>query len=320
MIKDNRTKHSTIHFGIIIAFLTIFISCSSTGKKRVPHNTHQMPDLPSYSSAVKSLGAELALALEGFDTKDASEKTYYIYNTDILKSSENALTRKFIQDLKSDMVNRGITIVENEIATWGRSTGGESGVECKEILEAIASDYMIKCNLSNCLENSSCIEAKAEVIQKNKNSVLASKKAIFKTSPAIADLFNRKIVLSKRLGSKEVPYSSLQDASHALTGILQCKLSNMLKADDALSIVIGKTENTPQYISDSIYAAAGKNGFAVNVNGKWLTVVLQTQDNFEKTFYAKLKQRQKLSTSGLVLWVDSQIINSNNILDRKSVV
>ena len=105
-------------------------------------------------------------------------------------------------------------------------------------------------------------------------------------------------------GFRQNPYIDLQEAAQQMIGKISCIVNKIIPELKNIKVVIKTTRGTPKTVSDFFIGALSEYGI-INVpnTGKWLDVILNSQDQFEMSIYDN-KQKEKLSTANIVLGID----------------
>jgi len=300
------------HFICFILAACLF-SCASTSVSNIKNQptekkTIPEPALPSYQESVSQLGQELLAELLNLE-KEFESKSFFIYNASVKKHEESALAGDLINDLMDFLTNKGTRIKRKEIIDWARATSLPARVNCQEVLETIASNYLIEFSLKECTDANDCLLAAVRIFSNKSNTVLDVLRQSFHLNENLKKKFQQMIKLASPKGTRFEPYTDSYEAANYITGKLLCILNNMSTSGNSLRIVVGKTQRTPADIALSFDHALSYYGAEkIPFPETWLPVIINTRDTFELSVFKK-EYNQALETANLVLSIDKEIVN-----------
>jgi len=288
---------------LFFLFITVLASCSPS---TIVKKTSELPDvelnkldIPEYRDAIDRLSAKIMTSCEKLDLT----QTFYIYNADAIdQDHETVLSWKCINDLKFSLINKGLRIKRKELASFGRATQRSSKVECKEVLQSIAPDYLIGFSLMECPESKDCAEARVQVSKEKSNDIECIASEAFQLQKNVVTWKKQYRKIDYAKGLRKNPYIDLQEAARQMIGKISCIAQNIMPEYD-LHVIVKNTKGTPQSITDFFISALTEYGIKnVPMTGKWLDVILNAQDQFEMRIYEK-EHKEKLSIANVVLGV-----------------
>ncbi|MEA2014413.1 MAG: hypothetical protein U9N38_03805, partial [Thermodesulfobacteriota bacterium] len=286
---------TSIAFCIIVTL--ILSSCA--------HHRPGKETLQNYDSAVKALAGKIAERLKRYE-----RQSFFIYNADASEGEERELSRHFIEAMSDYLANRGIEIKRKELVTWGRATGQSFKVECQEVLETLASDFLIEFRLKECPWSANCMEAGVRAIGRETNDIVFTAKEYFNLTGNVANWYHQKYKLTRVKGSHENPYSNYREAANYMVGRLSCIVGSMVPDDNTMRIVVGKTRDTPSGIALAFSEALSFYGLEqVVLPDKWLPVAIRTGDRFELGIYRREHHREFFKTANVVLALNMKQID-----------
>jgi formylglycine-generating enzyme required for sulfatase activity len=298
-------NHSVVKttLGFILFGIFFFISGCAVSNKI------QKPVLPSYDDAILSLADHLLPELKKY-----KQKSFYIYNGDIHKGESRELSKRFIEDLGTRLVNHGVRIKKKERVTWAKVTNRTFGVKCEEFLESLASDFFIEFTLRECSESIDCMVAGIQIIKKSSNDIQYTAKKKFRLVGNVAKWNRMRHRYASARGSMENPFTDYHEAANHLVGRLACIAKNLLTEDDAMRIIVGKTGHTPPDMALAFSQAVSYYGLEqVIIPDKWLPLALKAGDQFELGIYKK-KHRELFATANVVLALDMMKTNNQTMM------
>ena len=278
---------TSIAFCIIVTL--ILSSCA--------HHKPREKSLQNYNNAVQMLAGKIAEKLKGYD-----RQSFFIYNANAREGEECELSRRFIGAMSNYLANRGIKIKRKELVTWGRATGQFFKVECQEVLETLASDFLIEFSLKKCPGSANCMEAGVRAIACESNVIRFSAKEAFSLKGNVADWHRQKHKLPRVKGSRENPYSDYREAANYMVGRLSCIAQNIMP-DDTMHILVAKTKNTHSEVATAFSETVSFYGLEQIIVPEWLPVAIRAGDQFELGIYRK-EHRELFETANLVLALD----------------
>ncbi len=298
---------------LITIFILIFIfasACSTAPGNVAVNNTGADPSmdkLPTYADAVSTLSKKVAMELknpEKIREYSPETKSFFIFNARTRGGEESELTRRFIDDLIGGLVKEGVRIKREKVATWARAAGKSDEVDCREVLETAAADFLMGFSLGECPDLESCMEAGVEVTPRESNDVRFAAREAFRVTGAAARWHRLKHDAPPPKGSRENPYADAYEAAKYMVGRLSCLTKMMTSISGEVRVAVGKTDNTPVGAAHAFSEAASYYGFEQVISrDKWLPVALRAGDRFELGMYRK-KHRGVFETANVVLALD----------------
>ena len=271
------------------------------------HHKPREKSLQNYNNAVQMLAGKIAEKLKGYD-----RQSFFIYNANAREGEECELSRRFIGAMSNYLANRGIKIKRKELVTWGRATGQFFKVECQEVLETLASDFLIEFSLKKCPGSANCMEAGVRAIACESNVIRFSAKEAFSLKGNVADWYRQKHKLPRVKGSRENPYSDYREAANYMVGRLFCIAKSMMSNDETMCIIVGKTESASSDIASAFSEAVSSYGFKQVIPDNWLPVAIRGVDQFELGIYQR-KRKELFETANVVLGVNMEQIDVEKI-------
>ncbi|MCP4112763.1 MAG: hypothetical protein GY749_45750 [Desulfobacteraceae bacterium] len=291
--------------GIFISLLLAIFFLTACAGPQIPPYTPPKTKTLSYNKAVRALGNKLGTRLNSLYELHNSpgKKSVFIYNKDVQRGRENELARRFIEELIGTLATSGIDMKRKKLATWGRATRQSFEVQCREVMETLKSDYLIEFSLRECAV-SDCMEATVQIFAGQSNNILFAAKEAFVPEGNAARWLKRKLDMPEALGTRENPFPDYYEAANHMSGRLACIAKSMMSDKNSLSIIIGKTGNTPSDIALAFSDAVSFYGLdQVAAPDKWLSVVIRSGDRFEMGMFGR-NPRELFGRANVVLAVD----------------
>ncbi len=299
---NNRLFRSARAVLMVLGAFSFLSSCA--GKTPIPE-----PEIDSYKPAMRELGERLADRLGELDGGLGKPNTYFIYNADLKDGEvvESELANRLITRLKENLVKRGIAIKRKELATWARATGDLSRVECSEILETIAADYLIEVRIREAQDPSDGLKASVQVLPENSNDILFADAEPLGRSSRVKGWHVRTHYLQPVKGSAQYPFTDRYEVAAHIVGQVVCNARRQLDQEEAepMYVELGLTLETPgnSPFLDAVENAISNSGVVSAVTGKWLSLLMLTEDAHELGIFHG-KHREKITPPEFLIALD----------------
>ncbi len=261
----------------------------------------------SYADAVAELSKKVAMELKNPGKRQVyspGTKSFFIYNAGARDGEESELARRFIDDMIGSLVKEKIRIKREKLATWARAASGVDEVECQEVLETLAANFLMGVRLRECVDSENCMEANVEITARESNDLFFAAKETFRLKGAAARWHRLKHETPPPKGSRDNPYVDEYEAAKAMVGRLSCMAKILMTHNEEMRVVVGKTDNTPVDAAHAFSEAVSIYGLSqVVFPDKWLPVAIREGDRFELGMYRK-QHRDLFESANVSLALD----------------